>query len=121
PRTDPHRLAHRPSDLRSLTASAAIEAPSPLGRATRATTGRNPIMEILSPTPEADNEVVARHTFAPGVSLLTVDWPNGRHAATLVLEVDRDVTADELRALAAQYEAFPAWLRTRADEQDARS
>lgn len=77
-------------------------------------------MEILAPTPPADDEVVARHTFAPGASLLTIDWPDGRHAATLVLEVDRDVTADELRALAAQYEAFPAWLRARADEQDVR-
>jgi hypothetical protein len=77
-------------------------------------------MEILAPTPNPDNETVARHAFAPGVSLLTADWPDGRHAATLVLEVDRDVTADELRALAALYEAFPAWLRARADEQDAR-
>lgn len=78
-------------------------------------------MEILASTVDPDNEVVARHTFAPGAAVLTVDWPDGRHAATLVLEVDRDMTADELRALAAQYEAFPAWLRTRADEQDARS
>lgn len=78
-------------------------------------------MEIITPAADEDNEVVARHTFAPGAALLTVDWPDGRHAATLVLEVDRDITADELRALAAQYEAFPAWLRARADEQDARS
>lgn len=77
-------------------------------------------MEILAPTTDSNDETVARQTFAPGAALLTVDWPDGRHAATLVLEVDRDVTADELRALAAQYEAFPEWLRTRADEQDAR-
>lgn len=77
-------------------------------------------MGILASTPAVDNEVVERHSFAPGAELLTVDWPDGRHAATLVLEVDHDVTADELRALAALYEAFPAWLRARADEQDAR-
>lgn len=78
-------------------------------------------MEIITPAAAEDNEVVARHTFAPDVSLLTVDWPDGRHAATLVMEVDRDVTAAELRALADTFEAFPAWLRARADEQDARS
>lgn len=78
-------------------------------------------MTTIAQTPGADNEVVGRHTFAPGVELLTVDWPDGRHAATLVQEVDRDVTADELRALAALYETFPAWLRARADEQDARA
>lgn len=77
-------------------------------------------MTTIAHTPEADSEVVGRHTFAPGVELLTVDWADGRHAATLVQEVDRDVTADELRALAALYETFPAWLRARADEQDAR-
>lgn len=77
-------------------------------------------MTILASTPEPD-EVIARSAFAPGVELLTVDWPNGRHAATLLLEADRDVTADELRALADTFEAFPAWLRARADEQDARS
>lgn len=78
-------------------------------------------MEIITPAADEDNEVVARHTFAPAISLLTVDWPDGRHAATLVMEVDRDVTADELRGLAAQFETFPAWLRDRADEQDARA
>lgn len=77
-------------------------------------------MGILASTPDSDNEAVERHEFAPGAELLTVDWPDGRHAATLVLEVDRDVTADELRDLAALYERFPAWLRARADEQDAR-
>lgn len=78
-------------------------------------------MENLASSPKADDEIVARHTFAPGAAVLTVDWPDGRHAATLVLEVDRDVSASELRALAAEYESFPAWLRARADEQDARS
>lgn len=78
-------------------------------------------MEIIAPAINPGDEVIARHTFAPGAELLTVDWPDGRHAATLVLEADRDVTADELRALAAQFEAFPAWLRARADEQDARA
>ena len=77
-------------------------------------------MEIITPAATIEDETVARHSFAPGVELLTVDWPDGRHAATLVLEVDRDVTADELRALATQYEAFPTWLRARANEQDAR-
>ncbi len=67
-----------------------------------------------------DGETIARHDFAPGVELLTVDWPDGRHAATLVLEVDRDVTADELRAHAIAFESFPAWLRARADERDGR-
>lgn len=65
-----------------------------------------------------DLETVTRRDFAPGVSLLTVDWPDGRGATTLVLEIDRDVTPDELRALAALYETFPAWLRARADERD---
>lgn len=78
-------------------------------------------MEIIAPNLDPDNEVVARHAFAPGVELLTVDWADGRHAATLVLEADRDVTADELRALADTFEAFPAWLRARAGEQEARA
>lgn len=78
-------------------------------------------MEIFAPAHTADDEVVARHSFAPGTDLLTVAWPDGRRAATLVLEVDRDVTADDLRALATHYESFPAWLRARADEQDAPS
>ncbi|WP_295790922.1 hypothetical protein [uncultured Microbacterium sp.] len=78
-------------------------------------------MEIITSAATHDDGTVARHSFAPGAELLTVDWPDGRHAATLVLEVDRDVTADELRALATHYEAFPAWLRARAAEQDSRS
>lgn len=65
-------------------------------------------------------ETIERHAFLAGVELLTVDWPDGRHAATLVLERDADVSAGELRALAEAFEAFPAWLRARADEQDAR-
>lgn len=78
-------------------------------------------MEIITPAADEDNEVVARHTFAPDVSLLTVDWPDGRHAATLVMEVDRDLSARDLRELADTFESFPAWLRDRAGEQDARS
>lgn len=77
-------------------------------------------MEINAPRAETDNEVVARHTFAPGVALLTVDWPDGRHAATLVMEADRDVSSAELLALANTFESFPAWLRARANEQEAR-
>lgn len=70
---------------------------------------------------EPDDEVVTRHTFAPGVALLTVDWPHRRHAATLVMEVDRDVSVDEIRALADSFDSFPTWLRARALEQEARS
>lgn len=78
-------------------------------------------MEPNASAIEPGDEVVARHTFAPGVALLTVDWPDGRRAATLVMEVDRDVSADELRVLADSFDSFPAWLRTRALEQEARS
>lgn len=78
-------------------------------------------MESFAPAHTADDEVVTRHSFAPGTDLLTVAWPDGRRAATLVLEMDRDVTAEDLRALATQYEAFPAWLRAHADDQDAPS
>ncbi len=84
-------------------------------------TGRDPIMNTIAQTLGADNEVVGRQTFAPGIEVLTVDWPDGRYLATLVQEVDRDVTADDLRALAALYETFPAWLHARADEQEVRS
>lgn len=78
-------------------------------------------MESNASAIEPDGEVVTRHTFAPGVALLTVDWPDGRHAATLVMEVDRDVSVDELRTLADSFDSFPAWLRARALKQEARS
>lgn len=64
-----------------------------------------------------DGEKIGRETFIPGVEVLTVDWLDGRHATTLVLESDRDVTVDELRTLATVFEAFPTWLRDRADER----
>lgn len=78
---------------------------------TTATTATTP----TATTGDAD-ETVTAHRFAPGSELLTVSWPDGRSAATLVHEVDQDVTAADLRALADAWEAYPAWLRARASE-----
>lgn len=67
-------------------------------------------------TTGAEGETIGRHSFIEGVELYTVTWVDGRTAATLVQTIDREVTPADLRVLADQYEAFPEWLRARAEE-----
>jgi hypothetical protein len=46
-------------------------------------------------------------------------FPGDRTVAVHAMQADGEVTAAELRADADLYEAYPAWLRARADELDA--
>ncbi|MHC3000361.1 hypothetical protein [Microbacterium sp. HJ5] len=68
-----------------------------------------------------DGEVIGWQPFGADAELHTLRWPDGRNAATLVHTVDRDVSASDLRALADAWEAYPAWLRARADELEGRA
>jgi hypothetical protein len=82
-------------------------------------------MSSISDTPDTlgpEGETFTWHPFTTDVEVHTVTWPDGRTAATLFHnEVDQEVTAADLRALADTWEAYPAWLRALADELEARA